>query len=382
MLTAEEKLPAPPRGLRGRQLPARDRRRPGGGDRGPRARGSPSTRVGVTTVDGDLLVPHAVYIRGVERRQGDSYADVVARCLRLPRKSCDAVTKQRPPGRLAAPSTSAAPGGPWSASRPDAEGCASPRTRACSRRASAPTSASRSCVRERLVGSLAFSRRDAGPVPPHEVDALRGARPGRSPRRSPTPSPSQRSPACRASSRPRTWRCARRSTSATCSRRSSAPRRRCATLLARVDKVAATDATVLHHRRDRHRQGAGGAGDPPPLGRAPPAPWWRSTAPPSPSSLIASELFGHEKGAFTGALQRRAGRFELAAGGSIFLDEVGELPPEVQAALLRVLQEGTFERVGGGADPSPPTCGSSPPPTATWRRRRPTAASAATCSTA
>ncbi len=67
-----------------------------------------------------------------------------------------------------------------------------------------------------------------------------------------------------------------------------------------------------------------------------------------PASLIASELFGHEKGAFTGALQRRVGRFELAAGGSIFLDEVGELPPEVQATLLRVLQEGTFERVGGG----------------------------------
>jgi len=67
-----------------------------------------------------------------------------------------------------------------------------------------------------------------------------------------------------------------------------------------------------------------------------------------PSSLIASELFGHEKGAFTGALQRRLGRFELAEGGSIFLDEIGELPPETQIALLRVLQEREFERVGGG----------------------------------
>ncbi|MGH9442732.1 MAG: sigma 54-interacting transcriptional regulator [Thermoanaerobaculia bacterium] len=66
-----------------------------------------------------------------------------------------------------------------------------------------------------------------------------------------------------------------------------------------------------------------------------------------PPSLIASELFGHEKGAFTGALQRRPGRFELASGGTIFLDEVGELPPEIQIALLRVLQEGEFERVGG-----------------------------------
>ena len=65
-----------------------------------------------------------------------------------------------------------------------------------------------------------------------------------------------------------------------------------------------------------------------------------------PQSLIASELFGHEKGAFTGALQRRLGRFELADGGTIFLDEIGELPAETQIALLRVLQEGEFERVG------------------------------------
>ena len=67
-----------------------------------------------------------------------------------------------------------------------------------------------------------------------------------------------------------------------------------------------------------------------------------------PTNLIESELFGHEKGAFTGALSRKKGRFELASGGTLFLDEIGEMPMELQAKLLRVLQEGEFERLGGG----------------------------------
>src|SRR6201999_4423427 len=66
-----------------------------------------------------------------------------------------------------------------------------------------------------------------------------------------------------------------------------------------------------------------------------------------PRDLMISDLFGHEKGAFTGAVQRRLGRFELADGGTLFLDEVGELSPEIQVALLRVLQERELERVGG-----------------------------------
>src|SRR5690606_17642910 len=66
-----------------------------------------------------------------------------------------------------------------------------------------------------------------------------------------------------------------------------------------------------------------------------------------PDSILESELFGHEKGSFTGAHQRKLGRFELADGGTLFLDEIGELMPDVQAKLLRVIQEGEFERVGG-----------------------------------
>ena len=124
---------------------------------------------------------------------------------------------------------------------------------------------------------------------------------------------------------------------------SSSPLRR---VLGLVAKVAATDSTVLITgetgtgkelvARAVHRQS-------PRASRAFVSVNCGAIAP----SLVGSELFGHEKGAFTGAVQRRFGRFELADGGTIFLDEVGELPLETQAALLRILQERTFERVGG-----------------------------------
>jgi formate hydrogenlyase transcriptional activator len=117
-------------------------------------------------------------------------------------------------------------------------------------------------------------------------------------------------------------------------------------VLAQVSKVAPTDSTVLI-------SGETGTGKEL-IARAIHSRSNRSTrafirvncAAISPS-LIASELFGHEKGSFTGAHQRRLGRFESADGGTIFLDEVGEIPPETQVALLRVLQEHEFERVGG-----------------------------------
>src|SRR5580698_4098734 len=115
---------------------------------------------------------------------------------------------------------------------------------------------------------------------------------------------------------------------------------------AQVVKVAPSDATVLVtgesgtgkeliaraiHRRSRRSRW----------------PFISMNCAATPTSLIAADLFGHEKGAFTGANQRRAGRFEVANHGTLFLDEIGDMPAETQVSLLRVLQEREFERIGG-----------------------------------
>jgi formate hydrogenlyase transcriptional activator len=117
-------------------------------------------------------------------------------------------------------------------------------------------------------------------------------------------------------------------------------------VLGQVNKVAPSDCTVLVtgesgtgkelvaraiHKRSRRAN----------------RPFIRVNCAAIPQTLIASELFGHERGAFTGATERRLGRFELANSGTIFLDEIGDIPADTQVALLRVLQEREFERVGG-----------------------------------
>lgn len=117
-------------------------------------------------------------------------------------------------------------------------------------------------------------------------------------------------------------------------------------VLETIEQVATTDATVLItgekgtgkelvaraiHRRSSRARG----------------PFIKVNCAAIPDTLLASELFGHERGAFTGAMERRKGRFEQAHGGTLFLDEIGELPQEMQVLLLRVLQEREFERLGG-----------------------------------
>ena len=101
------------------------------------------------------------------------------------------------------------------------------------------------------------------------------------------------------------------------------------------------------HRRERHGQGAGRPGDLPAQSCGPAQPFLALNCAAIPETLLESELFGHEKGAFTGADRRRIGKFEQCNGGTLFLDEIGDMPLALQAKVLRLLQDQVFERLGG-----------------------------------
>ena len=308
---------------------------------------APSIPVGgvsVTTVAGDSLVPHALYIQGVERRQGDTFADVVARWLHIPADQMGSHLK--PPVPLAGSGTEhvGRTGRAYVCEDLTRENRFPEDSRLLAAGVHSYVRVPLQ-MRDRLVGSMSFTRGTAGPFLPHEVDVFEAlARPIAAAVANALAFEeiSRLSRQLQAENLALRQEIDERSMFEEIVGASKALRE----TLSRVDKVAATEATVLItgetgtgkelvaraiHRRSPRAHRALVAVNCAAL----------------PASLIASELFGHEKGAFTGALQRRLGRFELAAGGSIFLDEVGELPPEVQATLLRVLQEGTFERVGG-----------------------------------
>jgi formate hydrogenlyase transcriptional activator len=301
--------------------------------------------IGIVTVDGGRLRPHAIFVKGVESRAGESPRARIARALELSAEDYEA--------RYGRPMPAAGSGTERVGRSRKAEGCDDLQATSHSAdedrrlRAFGVRSYVRAPLvfRDRLVGSLTFARLTPRPFGADEVALLEEVS----------------GPIAGAVSNALAFeeiaRLKNRLQEENLVLRqeideqamfeeivgTSAPLR---SLLGEVEKVSPTDATVLitgetgtgkelvaraiHRRSPRSVR-----------------PMIKVNLASLPDTLMASELFGHEKGAFTGALQRRAGRFELANGGTIFLDEVGELPADVQVALLRVLQEGEFERVGG-----------------------------------
>jgi formate hydrogenlyase transcriptional activator len=298
----------------------------------------------IATLDGDGLRPHAIHIRGVERRHGESVLDAVARALDLTPGAYDArfgrMMVIRGSGTARVGETGRADICHDLASHrryPEDERLASHGVRGYVR---TPL-----IVRSGLLGSITFARLSDRPFTPQDVELLEEVT-------RPIAGAVARALAFEEIDRLKN----RLQDENVALRRDlddqfmlddiigASPALR--VVLHQVDKVAPTDSTVLItgetgtgkelvaraiHRRSRRAARA----------------MIKVNLAAVPDTLVASELFGHEKGAFTGALQRHIGRFELASGGTLFLDEVGELPPDMQVALLRVLQEGEFERVGG-----------------------------------
>ena len=298
----------------------------------------------ITTIDGDGLRPNAIHIRGVERRQGESVLDAVARALNMTPGAYDArfgrLMVRAGSGTARVGETGRADVCQDLASNrryPEDERLASHGVRSYVR---TPL-----IVRSGLLGSITFARLSGRPFSPQEVELLEEVT----------------RPIAGAVSRALAFdeiaRLKNRLQDENVALRrdldeqfmlddiiGASPALR--DVLRQVEKVAPTDSTVLItgetgtgkeliaraiHRRSKRAARA----------------MIKANLAAVPDTLVASELFGHEKGAFTGALQRHVGRFELASGGTLFLDEIGELPADMQVALLRVLQGGEFERVGG-----------------------------------
>ena len=304
----------------------------------------PVDALGIVTVDGETLRPHAVHIEGQAHRTGESLHEAVARLLELSRDEYEA--------RFGRPMAFEGSGTQFVGQTRAADTCADLREHRryaederllnYGVRAYARTPL---FVAGRLVGSITFARGEPGPFSAAEIALLEQI------------SGPVAGAVANALAYEEIARLKNRLEEENLALRrdidehfmlddiiGASPALR--SVLAQVEKVARTSSTVLITgetgtgkelvARAIHRHST----------RASRA-MIKANLAALPDSLIASELFGHERGAFTGALQRRIGRFELASGGSLFLDEIGELPADMQVALLRVLQEGEFERVGG-----------------------------------
>jgi formate hydrogenlyase transcriptional activator len=300
--------------------------------------------VSVVTVRNGTLVPHSVHVKGVEHRRGDSVADVIARWRSLDGGGEEVVFS--PPLPVAGSGTEhVGSTGRAYVCRDLRASQAFPEDAKLLRLGVVSYVRIPLRVRDHLVGSMVFSRKVPDGFQPRDVELLEDIA---QPIAAAVANALAFEKIARLSGRLQEENQALRQELDERSMfeeivGSSKPLRR---MLDRIEKVAGTDSTVLItgetgtgkelvaraiHRRSRR------------AGQA----LITVNCAALPGTLIGSELFGHERGAFTGALQRRIGRFELADGGSIFLDEIGELSPEMQVALLRVLQEGEIERVGG-----------------------------------
>jgi formate hydrogenlyase transcriptional activator len=303
----------------------------------------PVDAIGAITIDGDMARAHAIHIEGVQRRSGESVDELVVRALNIPREQA-AILQDGFPLHGTGTEFVGRTGRAYVSQDLEEEKLFIEDERLLSYGIHSYVRTPL-FVRDRLIGSIAFSRTTQKRFTPDEVELLEEVS-------RPIATAVSNSLAfdeiARLKDRLQQENLVlkeeidQESMFEEIVGSSEALRR----ALSRLEKVARTDSTVLLcgetgtgkelFARAIHRLSS----------RASRALIKLNLAA-LPPGLIASELFGHEKGAFTGALQRRVGRFELAQGGTLFLDEVSELPAEIQVALLRVLQEGEFERVGG-----------------------------------